>query len=61
VNAKRRTGRAASILAEIGLEPERIQMVNLSSAMASQFVEIVNDAVERIEALGPNPLKFGDS
>jgi hypothetical protein len=32
-------------------------MVNLSSAMAAQFVEMVKDAVNQIEALGPNPLR----
>jgi hypothetical protein len=32
-------------------------MINLSSAMANQFVEMINGAVSLIEALGPNPLR----
>ena len=45
------------VLKNIGLEPERVQMFNLSSAMAGQFVEATKEMTEKIEALGPNPLR----
>jgi coenzyme F420-reducing hydrogenase delta subunit len=44
-------------LAEIGLESERIEMFNLSSAMGSQFAQMADEMVQQIEALGPNPLR----
>jgi len=58
VNAKRRVAAAQSLLKDIGLEPERIAMFNLSSAMANQFVEVAKEMTERITELGPNPLRI---
>ena len=45
------------VLRSIGLEPERVQMFNLSSAMAGQFAEATKAMTEKVEALGPNPLR----
>jgi coenzyme F420-reducing hydrogenase delta subunit len=45
------------VLKNIGLEPERVQMFNLSSAMAGQFAEAAKEMTEKVEALGPNPLR----
>jgi len=45
------------VLKNIGLEPERVQMFNLSSAMAGQFAEATKEMTEKVEALGPNPLR----
>jgi coenzyme F420-reducing hydrogenase delta subunit len=55
-NAKRRIERIQHHLKEIGLEPERIEMFNLSAAMASNFVEATVEMTEKIKTLGPNPL-----
>jgi F420-non-reducing hydrogenase iron-sulfur subunit len=56
-NAKRRVERLQELLAQIGLEAERVQMVNVSSAMASQFVAAAAQMSQAIAALGPNPLR----
>ena len=45
------------LLKNIGLEPERVQMFNLSSAMAGRFAEVTKEMTEKIEGLGPNPLR----
>jgi coenzyme F420-reducing hydrogenase delta subunit len=45
------------VLKNIGLEPERVQMFNLSSAMAGQFAEATKEMTEKVEALGSNPLR----
>ena len=45
------------LLAAIGLEPERARMVNVSAAMAAEFVAAVTQMTEDIQALGPNPLR----
>jgi coenzyme F420-reducing hydrogenase delta subunit len=47
----------ADLLEEVGLGRERIRMVNMSSAMAVQFAEAVQEMTEAIRELGPNPLR----
>lgn len=57
VNAKRRVSYIRKLLEQIGLEPERVKMVNVSSTMAPQLIEEFRLMREQIAALGPNPLK----
>jgi F420-non-reducing hydrogenase iron-sulfur subunit len=57
LRARKRTDRIQSVLEEIGLGAGRLNMVNLSDVMASEFVQYVEEAVKTIRALGPNPLK----
>jgi F420-non-reducing hydrogenase iron-sulfur subunit len=45
------------ILRGIGLKPERIEMFNLSSAMAIQFAEAATKMTEQIVEIGPSPLR----
>ena len=45
------------MLDEIGVGGERLKMVNLSAAMAPTFVQRVQEIVEAVRALGPNPLR----
>jgi len=45
------------LLVQIGLEPDRVRMFQMSSAEANQFVQAAKDMTEQIESLGPNPLK----
>lgn len=39
------------------MEPERIEMYNLSSAQGPRFAEIATEMTEKARALGPSPLK----
>jgi F420-non-reducing hydrogenase iron-sulfur subunit len=57
LRAKKRVARAKELLAEIGIEPERLEMFNLSSAEGARFAEIVAEMMERLKTLGPSPLK----
>jgi F420-non-reducing hydrogenase iron-sulfur subunit len=54
--AKRRVEYARKLLAESGLEAERLKMVNLSAAMARQLTEHINKMAETVKKLGPSPL-----
>jgi F420-non-reducing hydrogenase iron-sulfur subunit len=45
-------------LTNIGLEEERVQMFNLSAAMANEFVVAVTQMTERVKKLGANPLRL---
>ena len=57
LRARRRVERAKQILAEIGLEPDRLEMFNLSSAEGPRFAEIATLMTERLKRLGPSPLR----
>ena len=57
-NARRRVARIQELLEQIGLEPERVRMFNMSSAMAGQFVEAATEMTTLITSLGPNPLRL---
>jgi F420-non-reducing hydrogenase iron-sulfur subunit len=56
LRAKRRVERVKEFLDEIGIERERLRMVNLSSAMGQDFAKIVTEFTEQIRELGPSPL-----
>jgi coenzyme F420-reducing hydrogenase delta subunit len=43
-------------LEQIGLEGERVQMYNLSSAMGARFSEIAIEMTEKLKEIGPSPL-----
>jgi coenzyme F420-reducing hydrogenase delta subunit len=40
------------------MEPERIGMVNLSSAMGGRFAELATEMTERVRALGPSRIRL---
>lgn len=44
-------------LTELGIEPERVEMFNLSSAMGTRFAEIAEEMTQRIRKLGPSPVR----
>jgi len=57
LRARKRVERAKQLLGEIGLEPERLEMYNLSSAEGARFAEIVTEMSQRLSKLGPSPLR----
>jgi coenzyme F420-reducing hydrogenase delta subunit len=57
LNARRRVTHLRHLLERVGLEPDRIEMVNMSSAMGRQFAEAATRITERVRSLGPSPLR----
>ena len=53
LRAKKRVAYVKKLLAEVQIEPERVDMFNLSSAMAGRFAEIVEEMTDRVRELGP--------
>jgi coenzyme F420-reducing hydrogenase delta subunit len=49
------------LLVQIGLEPERVRMFNMSSAMAGEFARAATEMSEQITKLGPSPLRTTDN
>lgn len=60
LKARKRVSYVQKTLEELGIEPERVQMFNLSSAMGPRFAEIANEMTKRIKELGPSPVKRGE-
>jgi F420-non-reducing hydrogenase iron-sulfur subunit len=57
LNAKRRVNWAKELLKQIGLEPERVRMFNMSSAMGQRWADAVTEMDATIRQLGPSPLR----
>ena len=57
LRAKKRVALAREVLAEAGLESDRLEMFNLSSAQGQTFADIVELMVQRLRKLGPSPLR----
>ena len=55
--AKNRVRFVKNLLDRIGIQAERLEMFNLSSAEGPRFAEIVNEMTKKIKALGPSPLR----
>ncbi len=56
LTAKRRVNYTRELMAESGLEMERLRMVNVSAANAPLFAKIIREMVETVRKLGPSPL-----
>jgi coenzyme F420-reducing hydrogenase delta subunit len=56
LRARKRIEWVKRLLAEMGIEPERVEMFNLSSAMGGRFAEIATEMAERARKLGPTAL-----
>ena len=59
LKAKKRVAYVKKVLEAIGLEPERVEMYNLSAAQGTRFAEIAREFTERITELGPSPVGSG--
>src|SRR5512136_2258708 len=57
LRARKRVNYAKTLLQEVGIEPERLQMYNLSSAQGQRFAAIANEMADKIRELGPSPIK----
>jgi F420-non-reducing hydrogenase iron-sulfur subunit len=54
--AKKRVNYTRKMLAELGLEEDRLRMVNISASMGRPFTELVTEMIETVRKLGPSPL-----
>jgi len=55
--ARERVNYIRKILTEIGIEKERLRMVNVSAAMGRTLAEHITDMVDTVRKLGPSPIK----
>lgn len=57
LRARKRVEYVKNLLTEIGIEPERVEMFNLSAADGPKFASFAEEFTERIKELGPSPLR----
>ncbi len=60
IKAKRRVAAVKRLLEEVGIEPERVEMFNVSASDGPRFAAVAREMTERIRALGPSPLHGDD-
>lgn len=53
LRAKKKVAYVKRLLEEVGTDPQRVEMFNLSSAMGGRFAEIVEEMTQRIKEIGP--------
>ncbi len=57
IQARKRVGKVKKDFAQMGIEPERVEMFNLSSSEGPRFAAIAKEMVERAYKMGPCPTK----
>ena len=56
--ARKRVEQARKILDTIGVGGQRVEMFNMASSEGPLFAEVAVEMVDKIKALGPNPIKL---
>ena len=56
IKAKRRVMHVKNMLRDVGIEPERVEMFNLSAGEGPRFAAIAIEMDKRIRELGPSPV-----
>ena len=59
IRAKKRVAYVKEILKDLGINPGRVEMFNMSAADGPRFVDVARTFTDRIKALGPSPIKTG--
>ncbi len=54
--AAKRVAHVQNYLEEIGIEPERLQMVRMSAGMGDRFAQVATEITEQIRKMGPSPI-----
>lgn len=60
-NARKRIEYLKNLLIKVDIDPERLEMYNLSAAMGPRWAEICTEFTEKIKNLGPSPIWFAES
>lgn len=56
LKARRRVEYVKKVLEGLDIEPERVEMFNMSSAEGPRFAQVAREFTERITELGPSPV-----
>jgi coenzyme F420-reducing hydrogenase delta subunit len=56
--AARRVAHVQRLLKDIGIEPQRLEMIMMSAGMGERFAAVAEEFTARIRRLGPNPVNL---
>lgn len=56
-HARKRVGRAKGILQKVGLNPDRLEMFQVSASEGPKFAAVAQEMTDRAYKLGPNPVR----
>jgi len=59
IRARKRVAYVKTLLQDLGINPERVAMYNMSAADGPRFVEVANEFTQKIRKLGPSPITTG--
>lgn len=57
LKARRKVNYVKKMLEALGIEPERVEMFNMSSSEGPRFAQVAREFTETIRKLGPSPVK----
>ncbi len=57
IQARKRVAKVKKDFEQMGFDPDRLEMFNLSSSEGPRFAAIANEMAERALKLGPSPLR----
>lgn len=57
LHARQRVERVQALIRQVGLEPGRVRMFNMSSGMGQAWADAVSEMDAQIRELGPSPLR----
>jgi len=60
MQAKTKIVHIKTLLSELAIDPQRVEMYNLSAAMGPRWAEICTEFTEMIKKLGPSPVWLAD-
>jgi len=55
--AERRVAMLKKLMAQLGLEPERLRLEWISAAEGEKFAHVIREIVADVKKLGPNPIR----
>ncbi|MHA1961788.1 MAG: hydrogenase iron-sulfur subunit [Candidatus Thorarchaeota archaeon] len=58
LGAERRVRFARKLIAQLGMNEDRVKMVFVSAAEGDKFAEEINKFAEEIRTIGPNPIRL---
>ena len=61
LKARKRVEYVQKIFEDLGVEPERVAMFNMSAAQGPRFVEIAQGFTAKIKELGPSPFRKAEA
>jgi F420-non-reducing hydrogenase iron-sulfur subunit len=57
IKARKRVTKLKKDLEVLGIEPERLEMFHVSASEGHKFAAVCREMAERVQRLGPNPVK----